>query len=301
MTWLLKTSLAAGAVMGATLLFAGTAEAATFRCSAFATVNDFGPGGDNTFNSPCSRDAATTGGFGATQVSAFVSADLGVLKASSGVSTTDHVFASASTYGFVGDGVTVSGLGDEGANLVFRVALNGSLSAEAAQATQFSADTAMSEFYGQVDLSSTRGLGSTARRSGCVRGLTSGISVCNGDFDYGVSTAELVDDVMLVAIHVWNGDVLNIGLQLHTSSLGHTPIGFANTGADFAHTMYWDGLVFDDASRNVVLTSASGFDYRYSAFPDTGGAVPEPATWALMIAGFGLAGSALRRRRHALA
>jgi hypothetical protein len=29
----------------------------------------------------------------------------------------------------------------------------------------------------------------------------------------------------------------------------------------------------------------------------TGGAVPEPASWALMIAGFGLAGAALRRRR----
>ena len=32
-----------------------------------------------------------------------------------------------------------------------------------------------------------------------------------------------------------------------------------------------------------------------------GGAVPEPATWALMIGGFGLAGSALRRRRAAFA
>ena len=29
--------------------------------------------------------------------------------------------------------------------------------------------------------------------------------------------------------------------------------------------------------------------------------VPEPSTWALMIAGFGLAGAALRRRRAATA
>lgn len=32
-----------------------------------------------------------------------------------------------------------------------------------------------------------------------------------------------------------------------------------------------------------------------------GGAVPEPATWAMMIAGFGLAGASLRRRRAILA
>ena len=31
------------------------------------------------------------------------------------------------------------------------------------------------------------------------------------------------------------------------------------------------------------------------------GVVPEPATWAMMIAGFGLVGSALRRRREAIA
>jgi microcystin-dependent protein len=30
---------------------------------------------------------------------------------------------------------------------------------------------------------------------------------------------------------------------------------------------------------------------------DGAGAVPEPATWALMTAGFGLAGAAFRRRR----
>jgi hypothetical protein len=41
-----------------------------------------------------------------------------------------------------------------------------------------------------------------------------------------------------------------------------------------------------NASSNAVL---------YSTTP--GGGVPEPATWAMMIAGFGLAGAALRRRR----
>jgi len=42
------------------------------------------------------------------------------------------------------------------------------------------------------------------------------------------------------------------------------------------------------------------FDHVSVTTADRGGAVPEPATWALMIGGFGLAGAALRRRRAAV-
>lgn len=43
--------------------------------------------------------------------------------------------------------------------------------------------------------------------------------------------------------------------------------------------------------------TATGRDMGFRTYVDT--AVPEPATWALMLAGFGLAGGALRRRRIA--
>jgi len=41
---------------------------------------------------------------------------------------------------------------------------------------------------------------------------------------------------------------------------------------------------------NRMLTGTATYDYSYDA------SVPEPGSWALMIAGFGLAGTALRRR-----
>ncbi|WP_294258385.1 PEPxxWA-CTERM sorting domain-containing protein [uncultured Sphingomonas sp.] len=46
----------------------------------------------------------------------------------------------------------------------------------------------------------------------------------------------------------------------------------------------------------VVMKNPKTKDYGYSAQLDFA-AVPEPAAWGLMIAGFGMAGGALRRRR----
>ena len=52
------------------------------------------------------------------------------------------------------------------------------------------------------------------------------------------------------------------------------------------------------AGQKLIFAAAGGSD-SLGGYVDniTLSAVPEPATWAMMIAGFGLAGSALRRRR----
>ena len=89
--------------------------------------------------------------------------------------------------------------------------------------------------------------------------------------------------------------------------------GSSAASADFSHTLRWLGVSrvqYLDPNNQLVdapadfrlslLSSTSGFDFWNAAganpfLPPTGG-VPEPASWAMMILGFGLVGSTLRRR-----
>ncbi|WP_235890256.1 PEPxxWA-CTERM sorting domain-containing protein [Sandaracinobacter neustonicus] len=54
------------------------------------------------------------------------------------------------------------------------------------------------------------------------------------------------------------------------------------------------------SAPNGSFTSESGDFLGFDKTPTQSGAVPEPATWAMLIAGFGLVGAAARRRRSAV-
>lgn len=58
----------------------------------------------------------------------------------------------------------------------------------------------------------------------------------------------------------------------------------------FGETGSFDSVVLTDQRATLVITD----------LPGVSGPIPEPATWALMIAGFGAVGGALRRRRALL-
>ncbi len=59
----------------------------------------------------------------------------------------------------------------------------------------------------------------------------------------------------------------------------------------------YSAYVFDHACGIYYCAGGGGEKSTNFAFRIVGGAVPEPASWALMLTGFGLAGVAMRRRR----
>lgn len=90
-------------------------------------------------------------------------------------------------------------------------------------------------------------------------------------------------------IEVWSG-LGGTGALLASGVISNPPadpFGFASFTVPFA------GM-----ARSVVITSGAaqfGWDDVTIGIGGTG-AIPEPATWAMLIMGFGLVGSALRRR-----
>jgi len=66
-----------------------------------------------------------------------------------------------------------------------------------------------------------------------------------------------------------------------------TPVGVNFAGT--AHSIDFGGTANYTVYDNVTFGSAT---------PGGGGAVPEPATWAMMLVGFGAVGAAVRRRRR---
>lgn len=122
--------------------------------------------------------------------------------------------------------------------------------------------------------------------------FSTGPFVFSQTVDFGPPGAgKLFIDTRAANIILSAGDTFVIDLSDAVGGYGASSVPYA--GGD----LWITDPVFYTTPFNY--TAAHGTSLRFETYMDA--AVPEPATWAMMIAGFGLAGGALRRRRVALA
>jgi PEP-CTERM motif len=71
---------------------------------------------------------------------------------------------------------------------------------------------------------------------------------------------------------------------------------------DFQTALFtgWNNLTTVNITGNLVTGAPGDWSIDNILVNATPGAVPEPATWGLMLAGFGIVGGAMRRRQHIL-
>ena len=98
------------------------------------------------------------------------------------------------------------------------------------------------------------------------------------------------------AISTVDSNPLNINFQAHYDVIGYGASVFSQSYSNKYLGLYYGpqtGFPFGDpnapASAFIRDNFVTGVNYAFQA-------VPEPATWAMMIVGFGLAGAAMRRR-----
>lgn len=93
--------------------------------------------------------------------------------------------------------------------------------------------------------------------------------------------------------HVHSGQVFSLLLEL---APGPGTVAWANSSSDPSDPSVFVGLNYSRGYNSATFFDAnfvqSGLDRGFRTWV----AVPEPATWALMMLGFGLSGGALRRR-----
>ncbi len=90
--------------------------------------------------------------------------------------------------------------------------------------------------------------------------------------------------------------------QFFLTAAGVTATGGGAMDSYDVSTLFFIGIVSDEAFSTATFGALNGTTGVYN-FDDLTtvnaiGAVPEPATWAMMIIGFGFAGMALRRRQR---
>ena len=122
------------------------------------------------------------------------------------------------------------------------------------------------------------------------------LSIEGGSYSVALGTPVQFFSFILGSLDSYNALTLNFADGTSTVFSGRQIIGDTTVGPFNSGT---SGRVSYDLGGQAGITSAT-FTSSQSAFEidALASAVPEPATWAMMMAGFGLIGGAARRRRR---
>lgn len=123
------------------------------------------------------------------------------------------------------------------------------------------------------------------------------IALLPGDYTFDTSTWADVEATKVLTLTGPDSNQIDFG----TTLFGETIIGahFGNVAGPAGNvSVFW---LFDfgtEGASSITLDDTQGFSNAALYTTGTPPAVPEPATWAMMLMGFGAAGYAMRRRRR---
>jgi hypothetical protein len=157
-------------------------------------------------------------------------------------------------------------------------------------------------YYGNNLFTGTTGSATTATELADINTLlTNAVSQNNPAYTSG-QPYNLTDTTVLGAITNLNGSAtLNFG-SLNLTGLTILGAHFGNTPGSNATDVsaFWLINLGSTVTNTITLSNGMGSSDA-QIFATGGGAVPEPATWALMLLGFGGIGMAMRRSRRSTA
>lgn len=123
------------------------------------------------------------------------------------------------------------------------------------------------------------------------------IALLPGDYTFDTSTWADVEATKVLALTGPGGNQIDFG----TTLFGETIVGahFGNVAGPAGNvSVFW---LFDfgtEGVSSITLDNVQGFSNAALYTTATPPAVPEPATWGMMLMGFGAAGYAMRKRRQ---
>jgi len=85
-------------------------------------------------------------------------------------------------------------------------------------------------------------------------------------------------------------------IYFRNAAYNYVGIAFARSAPSFGDVSFGTQSLLPPSSYRIAGSNQS-FALTSGSITDVTGAVPEPASWAMMIAGFGLVGGAMRRRQ----